>query len=388
LAQADRIVLRGDEADFDNSWYVVPPRKEQLQLAYAGSDAATDPEGVQYFLKLAVSGDALRQIEIQPLESAVGDLPRLIVASSGLDGDRLAAVKAAVEKGSTLLIVPTGNESAALIPQFFEGVSVDAPTTDADVDTGKFSLLGEIDFANPLFLPFANPRYSDFTKIHFWRHWPLKLGDDAQVTVVARFDDRAPALIEMKSGSGRILALAANWRPDDSQLALSSKFVPLIGALVNLAYGQSAALPGVTVNDSITLPTEFAQAEVVVHPPEGDDITLESGATAFDQTTQPGIYAFHSGANSMQVAVNLAAPESETEPMDLGDLKRLGVRTDPKPSRETQLAAIRQQRDVELEGQQKLWRWLIVAALAILFVETALAARAQRTLRRPMEAAS
>jgi hypothetical protein len=86
--------------------------------------------------------------------------------------------------------------------------------------------------------------------------------------------------------------------------------------------------------------------------------------------------------------VNLAAPESETEPMDLGDLKRLGVRTDPKPSRETQLAAIRQQRDVELEGQQKLWRWLIVAALAILFVETALAARAQRTLRRPMEAAS
>ena len=35
---------------------------------------------------------------------------------------------------------------------------------------GDYALLGEIDFTHPLFAPFDDPRFSDFSHIHFWKH--------------------------------------------------------------------------------------------------------------------------------------------------------------------------------------------------------------------------
>ena len=66
--QADRLVLTGDDHDFDNMHFVVPPRKQHVQIVYAGSDAAEDAQGMQYYLRLATSGDPLRQVEFLPLE--------------------------------------------------------------------------------------------------------------------------------------------------------------------------------------------------------------------------------------------------------------------------------------------------------------------------------
>ena len=39
----------------------------------------------------------------------------------------------------------------------------------------------------------------------------------------------------------------------------------------------------------------------------------------------------------------------------------------------------RQLRDIELENRQKLWRWLIVAALCVIGLETWLAGRKPKT---------
>ncbi len=36
--------------------------------------------------------------------------------------------------------------------------------------SGDYALLGQIDFTHPLFAPFADPRFSDFSHIHFWKH--------------------------------------------------------------------------------------------------------------------------------------------------------------------------------------------------------------------------
>src|SRR5439155_5132453 len=123
---------------------------------------------------------------------------------------------------------------------------------------GEYLLLGEIDFAHPLFVPFANPRYSDFTKIHFWKHRPLALRLPASTHVVARFDNGEPALLERTIGEGRILVLASGWDPEDSQFALSSKFVPFIGALLDQVYGTSRGPAGITIGQPIKLPINNA----------------------------------------------------------------------------------------------------------------------------------
>ena len=67
----------------------------------------------------------------------------------------------------------------------------------------------------------SSVQYSDFTKIHFWQHARFKLEATPEVAVVASFDNGDPALWEQQYGDGRVLALAAGWSPQESQLARS-----------------------------------------------------------------------------------------------------------------------------------------------------------------------
>jgi hypothetical protein len=384
---ADRITLRGDDHEFDNTFYVVPPRKEVVDLLYVGDDEPADAQGVQYYLRLAVADDPLREVRIVSYDPELGmPAARLIVASRALAADVQSQMMDAVAQGSTLLYVPADENAATTIPTYFDDVTL--KPSAASVGEDDYALLGEIDFTHPLFAPFASPRYSDFTKIHFWKHWPLSLNENSATRVVAQFDDGDPAILERRQGQGRIVALATSWRPDDSQLALSSKFVPLMGALLNSAYGQSVALPDVFVHDEVPLPKERAAAELIVHRPDGKDATLPGDATAYAQTDLPGIYRIQSGDEDFAFAVNVPATESETSPLEVEQLEQLGVRFGHDQTKAERLDQIRQQRDTELEGRQKIWRWMIVLALAILVVETWWAGRAQRRILRPTEAVS
>jgi hypothetical protein len=68
FAQADRIELRGDDDDFDNNFHVVPPEKRRSTVWYAGQSTADDPQGLLYYLRLAVSGDLVRDVDIVPFD--------------------------------------------------------------------------------------------------------------------------------------------------------------------------------------------------------------------------------------------------------------------------------------------------------------------------------
>jgi hypothetical protein len=64
--------------------------------------------------------------------------------------------------------------------------------------------------------------------------------------------------------------------------------------------------------------------------------------------------------------------------MQMEQLEQLGVKRGLDLTRAERLSRIRQQRDTELEGRQKVWRWLLVGCLVLLIVETLWAARAAR----------
>ncbi|MCH8922532.1 MAG: hypothetical protein IIA67_05220 [Planctomycetes bacterium] len=95
----------------------------------------------------------------------------------------------------------------------------------------------------------------------------------------------------------------------------------------------------------------------------------------FDGTDQPGIYRLRAGGGEHLFAVNVAASESDTAVMDLERLEQLGVTLGREQSRSEEFDRLRQLRDRELEEDQKLWKWLIVAALCVLGLETFLAGR-------------
>jgi hypothetical protein len=187
-------------------------------------------------------------------------------------------------------------------------------------------------------------------------------------------------------GSGRVLAFTSGWHPDDSQLALSSKFVPLMGGLLDQACGTVPAPAGVTIGAAIPLNLQPA-APATVHLPDGRDLSLPGDSKSFSETGQPGIYRVTSGTTETRFAVNLAAAESDTAPLETAQLEQRGVRFGTGLTRAERIERIRQQRDTELESRQKVWYWLIAGALGVLALETWWAGRAERKMIQPMEVA-
>jgi hypothetical protein len=403
-AGADRVVLEGDAADFDNVYYVVSPLPQEVTVAWLGDDSADDAESPRYFFELAVGDDPLRNITVRSggiaddLQLAGPGRPALIVATKALPAKLSDALSNYVKSGGTLLIVLVDAAAAKSLATLLDDITL-AEQGDGEKGDGSRSLpatvgeqrpyrmLGEIDFTHPLFAAFANPRYSDFTKIHFWQHQALRLNERATTRAIAHFDNGDPAILERPIGSGRVVVFASGWQPEDSQLALSSKFVPLIQALVDLSTGGPEQSASLTVGQEAPLP-HAPVSRAVVERPDGSRIALAESARAFSDTDLPGIYRLHLNGEQRPFAVNVPAAESNTAPMDLESLEQLGVRFSNKLSRAQRAEQVRQQRDVELESRQHLWRWLIVEAILLLILETWLAGRAARKLQTALSPTS
>jgi hypothetical protein len=161
----------------------------------------------------------------------------------------------------------------------------------------------------------------------------------------------------------------------DSQLALSSKFVPLLNALLDLSSRLPTAKSQYFIGDEVTLPP--GSTPFTVKLPGGTEVGVAAGGT-FNGTTEPGIYTLSPG--DLRFAVNLPPEESRTSPMADDRFTALGIPL--KRSEEISPAAAAQRealaQAVDLENQQKLWRWLIVACLAVLLMETLIAGKLSR----------
>src|SRR5262249_16137551 len=116
-----------------------------------------------------------------------------------------------------------------------------------------------------------------------------KLPDNVGAKVIAWFDNGDPFMFEKAIGKGRLTVMASSWQPTDSQLALSTKFVPLIDGLlrrrdVGIVEAQYA------VGDSVALPRSTDGTARAIIDPTGKRTEIGAGATTFDATEQPGTY--------------------------------------------------------------------------------------------------
>ena len=397
-AVAEQITLSGDEDDFDNTAYVVQPKAEEVNVLFLGNDAEGDSSQLLYYLKRAFQ-DTRRQAvhlvadDVRRRTSAQTNAPppdvggyRLAIISSSLSEERGSEVRQYLTNGGTALLVMNDTQTAKAIGQLTGAPDVIA--TEASV--ANYAMFGQMDFTHPLFAPFSDPRFGDFTKIRFWKHRKLTTDKLPGARVIASYDDNDPAILGVPVGRGRVFVFTFSWRPADSQLALSSKFVPLLYSLLDQAGGISAQLAQFRVGDTVdlsTLATKNSGSTLSVRKPDGVQVQLASGETRFAQTDQPGIYEVQAAPTPVKFAVNLDAAESKTAPMPVDELERLGLPMKTVEATPALVAAKQEAlHNAELEARQKLWRWLIVAALAGLLVETWLAGWITRQTAAPVEA--
>ncbi len=177
-------------------------------------------------------------------------------------------------------------------------------------------------------------------------------------------------MIEKPIGKGRLVILTSGWSPADSQLARSSKFMPLMSALLEGPNAGPDLSPNWLVQERVPLPP----GAVAVRKPDGSTIRLLPGSSTFSETNTPGIYGVKTAKGPREFAVNLDPLESKTSPLNVETLEQSGCRLAKSAAHtEGEREVQRQMQNAELEGRQKLWRPLILAVISILIVETWLA---------------
>lgn len=377
------LILEGDDHEFDNTLYLAPQLKERVIIVYIGGDDPNDPKEMLYYVRRCF--DASRalnpQIVLSPSSEEIGDAHFVIIADP-LERERTGAVKQYLESGRTALLVMKSADAAADV-KALTGVG-NLQVEEAEVD--GYAMLGRIEFNHPLMAPFAEPQFGDFTRIHFWKHRRIDMAQMPEARVLASFDSNEPAVFEQPVGAGSLLVLTSSWHPSDSQLALSSKFVPLLYSV--LEYG--GVLVGQRsqhfVGDSV--PISYSQAsqptDIKIRKPNDKLISHDAGLSKFAGADLPGIYGIESSAGERLFAVNLPVAESRTAPMSVEEFEGLGVSLGQSSNVPSELVrqASRRSSFVDLEFEQKLWRWALVALLAVALIETWLAG--WLTHRRPI----
>ena len=373
----ETLVLTGDDEPFDNVVYWLPPVVENSLIIFIGNERENDPAESLFYLKHAFQETDRQTVRIAtnrieaPLLAEDLSRAQLVILTGNIPPEKQRVLRSFMDSGKFVFFA-LGTAEAAKAVEGLTGAKAEA--TEHAAPSG-YAMLNQIDFEHPLFASFADPRFSDFTRIHFWKHRRLAMESLPNARILCRFDDGDPAILEIPVGKGRLVLMASGWKPADSQLALSSKFVPLLYSLLEQSRGTPALATQYAVDDPVPLDVLSGADPIRVQKPDGASVELDRGNRKFTFADQPGIYTAAAGQRTNRFAVNLAPEESRTAVLAVEELERLRV---PITDKELELAQqMKSSRDSrlasEIEGQQKLWRWLIVAALIVLTVEMGLA---------------
>lgn len=382
--------IQGDSHPFDNRIYVGPTQPRVVRILYLSDDVEKVDAGAPlFYLNRALRKTA----EVDPLIDSrrVGDVKDVaelkaydVVILTGLWDVELGGKLADFVKrlgGVVMCSVADEIENPEL--ESLTGLS-GINVSEAEVE--DYAMLAGLDFEHPVMVPFAKAQVRDFSKIHFWKHRMLSFSDpfENNISIMASFDDGSPAWMDIKQGEGRVYLMMSGWEPGESQLALSSKFVPLLYSILTEA-GFSAVKPRpVYVGGDIPV----ADAKAIIKPGESEELELEEGQQVFTSTDRPGFYTvIRSDKEGKQVsrvfAVNLAPSESRVDAFDAKTLSDFGITLQNENGKDATMAEQdeegKEEYRLELEereGRQKAWKWIVLAMLLVLWLESWVAGRA------------
>jgi hypothetical protein len=298
--------------------------------------------------------------------------------SSALQG----RLRSFVSAGNGLVVVVSTDSAAADFDRGFAGwIPVTAERTgrrlQARESSGNYSLLTDLRLNHAIFRPFGEPHSGSFSSARFYSHSLLKAGAGAQV--IARFDNGDPAVIVADIGEGRVVVMSFSVDDSSNDLPLKAVYAPFWQQVMNYLRRYQSQRHWVEVGQSIEprrLVSEVASSMQEPAPEEGASLALldpdgkrlpSPGPDAAVTVDRAGFYEVRCAGLSARVAVNTVPDESDLTPGNPEEMAAEWMSTAGPASSQTM-----PEESVSLEEQEKresLWRWLLLAALALLLAE-------------------
>jgi hypothetical protein len=370
------VQLAGGDAFGRSVWVARPPEKRAVVAVFGGGDPK-DRAGARYFFERGLLALGSSRVELVAGESWPGERDgeiALWVSLGGGDASAHPRIRAAVERGALALLVIADRAEGDAIGTF---AGETWKTAEAAVD--GFTTLGNVDRQHPAFAAFRTAAFSDFSGIRFWRHRRLELPAETTAQVVARFEGGVPAAVDVPLGKGHALVWASGWRPADAQWVLSSRAVPFLSSCLDWALGGRQPFLVNVPGDTVVLP----DGAPGVRGMQGEWVDAREGRVVFES---PGVYTMEPGGGV--VVVNVAREEINTSPMAAGKLAALGVPMAEGASADGSAAGAPGGADAsvlllarELEARQSVWRWVLIAVIVLLGIETFWSGRLSKNRR-------
>jgi hypothetical protein len=360
----------------------------------------TSPRANQslYFSRaLAIGGKPSFRVDVKRIDAlTTADLDRraLVVLDevtppAGTVGARMRSM---IESGGGVLIVPGDQrpeswsaEWRTLLPASLGNV------VDRSGDAG--GTLSSIDYAHPIFELFNAPRSGDFSTARFYRYRALNTRGDTGV--IARFDDGAAALVERRVGAGKVVLWASTLDKWWTNLPLQPVFLPFVHQLARHAGRYADPRPWFVAGDVLDLSrhgeltalftTGRAQmdsaSQLTLESPSGDrQRVAASGPTHLVTLREQGFYELRGRdtpvGSGRPIAVNVDPTEADLSHMDPQDLIAAVTASSAQKEVASDLNAPTPESQ---EQRQKLWWYLLLGALLLMAVETAMSNRLSRT---------
>ena len=363
----------------DNVSYFVASPLEPVHLAVVDR-AAAERESFYVARALAIGEEPRVDVATRtPDTIADGDLQpgAVIVLNDVAVSDALAArLQRFVTDGGGLFVAAGPHASW---PQQSKELMPALPSGIVDRTNGAPLRLGALEYSHPVFEIFRAPRSGDFSSPRFYAYRAV---DGPDVHALARFDDGSPALMEKRTGGGRVLLWTSTLDLGWTDLPVKPVFLPFLQSavkyLANVAERPASAIVGQVVPvPAPRLPGNRTHGETVAIAPSGAHVSLAGEDGALELTEQ-GFYDVRTAGAPPDAAVVLASNvdpgEADLTPIDPKELiaaitGRVGSAqavAGPRPTAEAQAEA------------QRIWWYLLVAAGLLLTAETLLSNRLSR----------
>ncbi|MDF1849805.1 MAG: BatA domain-containing protein [Verrucomicrobiales bacterium] len=366
-AEEGILVIEGDDHPFDNEIYVSPVQARPLRILFLSEDGIAETAGSPlFYLQRALQPTPIlepRLIAAEELSEETLEKSDVIIVADAWKKETGLQLAAFAEKGGLVIALPSEKAS----PDTFTHLTGNDSWKLSEASVDDYALLADLNFDHPVLQPFARAQIRDFTKVRFWKHRLLELPNEPEeeTRVLATFDGESPALIERTQGEGALFVFLSGWEPQESQLALSSKFVPLLFSLFEHS--------GFSIRSAATLYVGETDREKPGFYTRGEEGGLVEAINL--EPTEGNVSPFDPAVVFPDWGIPLVDEEAERQKQNLT---------------EAQLARLASE---EKEENQKLWKWLILGALILLLIESILSGRPfgksrGRTRRDPAPAAT
>ena len=235
---------------------------------------------------------------------------------------------------------------------------------------GDSVAITEVKFDHPIFEVFQESgRLAAANVIGYFRSEPR-----ANATVLARFEDGSPALVEARTGKGRVLLFTSSLGPSWNDLPLTPLYLPFIHQMVRYA-GTREENAWYGLGQTFTVGKRQEAAPPAIDTPGGTRLSESRSTPDGDllvTAREPGFYRLRYSAQPDFAAVNIDGAEGDFTKLNFGEFMA-GVTGGAGSAEGTE--ANRNVSNEEVEGRQRVWWSLLLVALLLLLAESFLARR-------------